>query len=241
MERIKTVIKKVGAITLHEREQMLSLVQSYYAELNEAIFLRKLTQKDLIVFLKDKELIIGFTAIELINFVFNGEQIKIVLAEETVISKEYWHQQNLSLLWLQPIFALREQEKHKKWYWIVPASNYLSYQAMTLFFPEFYPRRNQVMPSKMKQLVHDFSRWKYKQGFDAVKGTVSFKNLGISLTKELSDVMFEKFDDPHMRYFISKNPYYHQGDHLICLAEINQENITPFGESILKQKDLLQK
>lgn len=236
MEQIKTVLKKVGSITLHEREQMLSLVQAYYDNLSEEAFLNNLTRKDFVVFLKDRELIIGFTAIELSNYIFEGQQIRVVLAEETVISREYWQNQELPLLWLQSIFELREQDKTNRWYWIVPASSYLSYQSMTLFFPEFYPRYNRAMPPKIKQLVRDFGQWKFKGDFNPAKGVVAFKDLGAYLTKELRDIPLEKLEDANVRYFISKNPLYHHGDHLVCLAEIHRENVTPFGEAVLRQK-----
>jgi hypothetical protein len=39
----------------------------------------------------------------------------------------------------------------------------------------------------------------------------------------------ERLKDSHIRFFQTKNSGYEQGDELVCLTEIKEENLTPAG------------
>ena len=42
-------------------------------------------------------------------------------------------------------------------------------------------------------------------------------------------------DDPHVHYFLERNPGYAEGDELVCLAEVSLANTHGIGHRWLKQ------
>ncbi|MFH7029318.1 MAG: hypothetical protein ACHBN1_28975 [Heteroscytonema crispum UTEX LB 1556] len=46
----------------------------------------------------------------------------------------------------------------------------------------------------------------------------------------LKGIPQERLQDPHIQFFALHNPGHLQGDELVCLTEICEENLTPAGK-----------
>jgi hypothetical protein len=46
--------------------------------------------------------------------------------------------------------------------------------------------------------------------------------------------------DPHVAFFLNRNPGWRRGDELVCLTEIAFENLTPAGRRMWLRGDILQ-
>ncbi|MEQ1748451.1 MAG: hypothetical protein ABL974_03455 [Prosthecobacter sp.] len=55
------------------------------------------------------------------------------------------------------------------------------------------------------------------------------------LKAALAEVPEARQDDPHVRYFLERNPAYAEGDELVCLAEVSLANTHGIGHRWLKQ------
>jgi benzoyl-CoA reductase/2-hydroxyglutaryl-CoA dehydratase subunit BcrC/BadD/HgdB len=50
----------------------------------------------------------------------------------------------------------------------------------------------------------------------------------------LAEVPDGRRDDPHVAYFLQQNPGWREGDELVCLTEIDDENLTVAGRRMIR-------
>jgi hypothetical protein len=55
------------------------------------------------------------------------------------------------------------------------------------------------------------------------------------LSNRLLDVADGRVLDPHVRHFLALNPGYTAGDELVCLAPLDDSNLTPAGRRIARR------
>lgn len=53
------------------------------------------------------------------------------------------------------------------------------------------------------------------------------------LRGELRDIPVEKLSDPHVGFFVARNPGHVNGDELVCLADLSPENLTSAGRRMV--------
>ena len=56
------------------------------------------------------------------------------------------------------------------------------------------------------------------------------------LTAELAAIPDSKREQPHVRFFLDRNPGYVNGDELVCLAEISEANLTSAALRFVKEQ-----
>jgi hypothetical protein len=70
--------------------------------------------------------------------------------------------------------------------------------------------------------------------YDAATGIVRFGRPQV-LAAELLDVPERRRADPHVRYFLERNPGFVRGDELACLTAIRDDNLTPAGRRMTRE------
>jgi hypothetical protein len=55
------------------------------------------------------------------------------------------------------------------------------------------------------------------------------------LRPELCDVPPSRQRDPHIRFFLDRNPTFHAGDELACIADISRENLNAYAWRVIER------
>jgi len=56
------------------------------------------------------------------------------------------------------------------------------------------------------------------------------------LRGRLAQVPAGREDDPHVRYFLARNPGHADGDELVCLTALHDENLTAAGRRMVRAR-----
>jgi hypothetical protein len=56
------------------------------------------------------------------------------------------------------------------------------------------------------------------------------------LRAELQQIPDGRGDDPHIRFFLQRNPGHGHGDELVCLCELSHDNLTAAGRRMVMDK-----
>ena len=110
---------------------------------------------------------------------------------------------------------------------------YKTYRFLPLFFKEFYPRYDKEIPEYEKKLLDAFGHQKYPKEYDNKLGVIKPSNVNVSLKKGVADVNERLLKNPHIDYFVRKNPYYDKGYELACIAELTKENLKPAAYKVI--------
>ena len=89
------------------------------------------------------------------------------------------------------------------------------------------------MPEEVRALRDAIALERFGDCHDPEAGVVRFA-MPHRLTNALAAVPDGRDDDPHVAYFFPKNPGWREGDELVCLTEIDDENLTPAGRRMIR-------
>ena len=72
-------------------------------------------------------------------------------------------------------------------------------------------------------------RLKELLNYDPATGIVRFREGATPLRAGVAEVGEERRRNPHIRFFLERNPGHVRGDELVCLTRLGVDNFTPAG------------
>ena len=215
-----------------EIQEMFALMQDSYEHINYADFLADLRRKEFVGLLyTDQGQIAGFTTFVVREFT-DPDPFDVLFSGDTIIGNSFRGTQEL-IRGVGRSFGTylgRSQSKNKRLYWLLTTKGHRTYLYLPLFFKSYYPGQTDEHASYYKEkLDHVCSglfpnSWKPDQGLLIHNGTAS------RLNSTEATATHQRHKNPHVDFFLRKNPGFHQGTELACMAEISVENIISFGK-----------
>ena len=222
----KVLIKKVNKINNDEIEKMFCLHSEYFANAQLKNFIHDLKEKDWCILITDEtENVKGYSTIQLIDTTFEGREIKFLFSGDTLVAKENWHDNLLSGAFGQFILYLNEKFFDKELYWLLISKGFRTYRFLPVYYKEYYPVHNRETPQKVKALMDHICLKKFGASYDSQKGLVVSNGQTDYLKPRMAVIPDQRKSNPHVRFFLNKNPNYYRGDELVCIANLGQKNI----------------
>jgi hypothetical protein len=119
-------------------------------------------------------------------------------------------------------------------YWLLISSGYKTYRFLSVFYREFYPRYDRSTPPEMQALMDHLATQRFGSEYDCQEGVVRFENGATPLRDGVAEVTDERLQDPHVAFYISKNPGHMNGDELVCITRVHPDNFTPAGRRMVR-------
>jgi hypothetical protein len=199
------------------------------------IFERDLSNKNWVILLRDAQTneIEGFSTLALYETTFNHQPLSVVYSGDTIIRRDYWGTPQLPSTWIKTVL---EKSAHlvQPLYWLLISSGYKTYRFLTVFYKEFYPRYDLSTPSDIQFLMEHLARQRFGADYHCDEGVVRFHNGATPLREGIADVSGERLLDPHVAFYISRNPGYVNGDELVCITRVHPDNFTPAGRRMAR-------
>lgn len=158
----------------------------------------------------------------------NASSISIVYSGDTIMDPSAWSSMVLAKSWIDAINTLKTIYSTGSLYWFLISSGYRTYRFLPIFWKEFYPRYDAPTSPPMQHLMDCLAQEKFGDRYDAKAGVIRLDHPQ-TLRDSLAGIPEERLSDPHIEFFAQKNPTYDQGDELVCLAKICEENLTRAG------------
>lgn len=226
-------ILSIDELTTEVRKQMFALMnQFYYAD--ERTFFDDLEQKTDIILLHDEQsLLRGFTSAKLFNMMQNGEMVKILFSGDTIIHPEFWGTLELPRVWGRFMLDRLAEIGRQKLYWFLISSGYRTYRFLPAYFHDFFPRYDLETPEIMQKILDAAAEKMFGERYDRQAGIIRLEN-PTPLREIIAPPGEERCKNPHIDFFLKRNPGYDRGDELACITRLSLENIKPFVKRLLR-------
>lgn len=217
-----------AALTSRQRAEMFALLQSHFNGVTRSQFERDLAEKNWVIELRRDERLVGFTTLRVTTSSFEGSPILVIYSGDTIVAPEAWGTPALARAWIAGVNHLRGEFPERRCFWLLLTSGFRTYRFLPVFWRNFFPHYAQPTPAPMQALLTQLARAGYRGQFDPATGLVRFA-APQQLRGSLAAVPPGREIDPHVAYFLKRNPGHGEGDELVCLAEISAENLTAAG------------
>jgi hypothetical protein len=216
-------------LTAAERESMLALLQAHFEGVTPERFERDLAEKTWALLLEDEGLLRGFSTLLLWETTPPGEApCTVVYSGDTVVERGAWGSAALPRSWIAAVRKLRERYPLGRLWWLLLTSGFRTYRFLPVFWSDFWPRFDAATPPEAQTRMSYLARERLGGLYKEKEGIVRFPEPQ-SLREGLDDLPPGRLADPHIAFFLERNPGWKEGDELVCLTEIAEENLTRAG------------
>lgn len=212
-----------------EREAMLGLLSAHFSGVTRERFENDLAEKNWVLLLEEEGRLRGFSTLLIYETTPPGsERVTVVYSGDTIVERGAWGTAALPKSWIASVRALRERYPRGRLWWLLLTSGFRTYRFLPVFWREFWPRHDASTPPEARELL-DFLAWqRFGACFSPETGVVCFPEPQV-LREGLDEIPEGRLGDPHVTFFLEKNPGWIRGDELVCLTELAEGNLTPAG------------
>jgi hypothetical protein len=221
------------ALTDADRAGMLSLLAAHFDGVCEAQFRRDLDAKDWVLRILRDGMLVGFSTLQAYATIHAGRAINVIYSGDTIMSPEAWGSPALARGWIALVRAIQAERPTEPWYWLLLSSGFRTYRFLPVFWREFWPRHDAAPASDVCDLMMALARARFGDAYDEDAGIVRFERPH-RLRSHLAAIPEGRDGDPHVRFFLDRNPGHQCGDELVCLADLGDANLTAAGARMMR-------
>jgi len=231
-------IVPVSAITVSDRDKMFDLMNKNYDGMKRENFDRDLSEKSDVIILRENEqrTIQGFSTLAVLEEMVKGIKTRALFSGDTIINKDYWGDTELESHWGKYAFSLIDKNPGVPLFWFLMSKGYKTYRFLPVFFNEFYPRYDKFTPPYEQEVLDTFARKKFPANYDSKTGLIIFNGYKDRLKQGIADVDQSRMKNPHINYFVQKNPHWARGDELACIIPLTKDNFNSMGRRMVEKK-----
>ncbi len=216
-----------------QKAEMFELLTQHFSGVTPAQFTHDLTEKNLALVLERDHKMMGFSTLLAYTTTFEGSNLNVIYSGDTIVTPEAWGTTALPRAWVAGVDALRASLPPGRCFWLLLTSGFRTYRFLPVFWREFFPRFDRPTPPEIQRLLDQLARERFDTLFHLQTGTVRFGNPQ-KLRSGLREVPPGRDHDPHVSFFMLRNPGHFSGDELVCLTEICPENLTAAGRRMMR-------
>lgn len=229
-----TVVPRAD-LTSADVQSMFDVFRESFEGTTLDIFQRDLCSKNWVILLQDGEngKLQGFSTLALYETTFDGKPLSVVYSGDTIIRPAYWGTPELPRSWIRTVLE-KSAGLPQPLYWLLISSGYKTYRFLTVFYKEFYPCHNCPTPPEMQALMDHLATQRFGDEYQPELGVVRFAKGATPLRSGVAEVTDERLHDPHVAFYVARNPGHIQGDELVCLTRVHPDNFTAAGKRVLR-------
>ncbi len=222
MGQLTAEIVEVRTVSEPDRDAMYALLQATYEHTHRRAFEEDLSWKDDVIVLRDEAgAVQGFSTLRNLTVRVDGVERRVVYSGDTVIAEAYWGQRVLGRAFLGYLARKRLQKPFEPLYWMLISKGFKTYLLMANNFPEHWPRHEEPTPGPKQRLIDTCALELFGDHYSPATGVVTFPEPRGQLRRGIADVTPELVERyPRVRFFAERNPGWHKGDELVCIARM---------------------
>jgi hypothetical protein len=221
-----------AALTLHDRDEMFTLLADHFDGASRAQFDQDLADKNWVIRLHRAGRLVGFTTLLVAESTFEGQLLTTIFSGDTIVAPEAWGSPALARTWITSVNHIRASLPPRPCYWLLLTSGFRTYRFLPVFWREFSPHCAASTPPRVQRLLAHLAGERYGTAYQPASGLVRFPHPQ-RLRTQLAAVPTGRTVDPHIAFFLHRNPGHAAGDELVCLTEIHERNLTAAGRRML--------
>ena len=218
------------------RDNMYRVFARYYDETSRTRFESDLLEKCTVLLLNDiAGTLRGFSTIQIWDEDYEDQRLRIFYSGDTIIESEYWGSQALSFNWIYHAGQVKRAAEERRLFWFLIVKGHRTYRYLPSFAITFYPDWRVPHSAFAKGLADRLASRKFRHCYNPETGVVSFDEPHGQLASAWSEPGERQMQREDVRYFLTRNPGYRKGDELVCLCELNADNLRPIARRVFLQ------
>lgn len=226
-----------AALTPADIAAMFRVFSENFEGATPDLFERDLNNKQWVILLHETltNELAGFSTLALYEAVGAGQTLSVVYSGDTIIRPAYWGTPELPRAWIKTVLE-KSAAMPQPLFWLLISSGYKTYRFLKVFYKDFYPRYDAPTPPAMQALMHNLALQRFGADYRCEEGVVRFAAGATPLRAGVATVDAERLRDPHVAFFVERNPGHLHGDELVCLTRIHPDNFTAAGRRMAAVK-----
>lgn len=220
------------ALLRRERDEMFELLAHHFDGVSRDQFENDLAEKNWVILLSRGVRLVGFSTLLAYETTVDREPVSVIYSGDTIVAPEAWGSSTLARAWIDTVHQLRQFYPRGGYYWLLLTSGYRTYRFLPVFWKSFWPHFANPTPHDQEILLRSLALGRFGERFHPDLGIVRFQNPQ-RLRRDLAFVPAGRIVDPHIRFFLERNPGHGRGDELVCLADLSESNLTSAGRRML--------
>jgi len=222
----EVVFKAIEQLTSEDLTSIAALYLEYYDGSSAEQVAEDLRTKSEILLLIYEKQLVGFTAYQLYDVTFHSERRRVIYSGDTVVAQAHWGQQQLAMAWAKRLGEFYCELNGMPFYWFLIVKGHRTFRYLPAFVHSFYPHWSERR-DELKTFVDYLAQEKFGTLYDASRGTIHFPHSQGHLKPIYASPTPREMRHPAVAFFLEKNPNYNQGDELVCICEIKEQNFKP--------------
>lgn len=211
---------------------MFALLAGHFEGVSATQFASDLGEKSHVILLEKAGRLVGFSTLLIYETTWRAEPVTVVYSGDTIVAPEAWNSPVLPRAWIAAVNDLRREHPRGRCYWLLLTSGFRTYRFLPVFWREFFPCGGQPTPPETQGLLDHLAGEKFGPAYDAARGIVRFDRPQ-RLRPALAALPPGRAADPHVAFFLARNPSHLDGDELVCVTELTEANLTPAGRRMV--------
>lgn len=216
-------------------QAMYALLYRHFAGIDPAGFVADLEDKDQVLLLEDEGRLVGFTTLALAREPVAGEQSTVVYSGDTIVEPEAWGSPELPRTWIRSVRSLHEEAGGGPLWWLLIVSGFRTYRFLPVFCRRFHAGPTEGVAAdedSLPAIAASLARRRFGDAWDPRTGIVRLPRPQ-RLREPLRELPAGRLRNRHVARFLALNAGHTQGDELVCLAKLGDENLTRAGLRML--------
>ena len=212
---------------------MLDLLSRHFEGVTAQQFQTDLDAKNwIILLLDDGDGLAGFTTLDFQITTFCGQKESVLYSGDTIMDPAAWNSTILSRAWIETAYHLHRCFGTGPLWWLLITSGFRTYRLLPVFWRQFFPRCNSEIPNEISERRNLFARERFDSLFDEKAGVVRFPQPQ-RLRQHLRGIPSHRLRNRHVSFFQELNPGHVEGDELVCLTRLDDDNLSSAGRRIV--------
>jgi hypothetical protein len=209
-----------------ERESMYALMRANYDGMDPARFSADLAAKDLVILVREPEgALRGFSTVAFNPGSLGSRGYDVIFSGDTIISPEHWGSPALSQGFRSVMGGFKGVTGGRDLFWFLISKGHRTYLYLPLYFRRYHPALETDRSEDLSEVADACAQALFPGAWNRNTGLIRFSDPLDHLKPELADVGPGKSDNPHVRFFLERNPGYLRGDELACVARVEKANL----------------
>ena len=218
-DRLLGKLVKVKSLSARDRDEMWTLLDTYYEGVSRATFESDLAKKSDLILMRSEQSgeVKGFCTLVAKVFETKGRRWKMVFTGDTIIDQGYWGQQTLHRCFMQ--YLIRQKLSHPllPLHWLLITKGFKTYLTLTRNFLDHWPRHDRETPAWESSAIHHAATELFGEEYDPVQGIIRYQEAP-RLKEWVAPEESVRGHHSDIEFFFKLNPNHHEGEELVCLG-----------------------
>ncbi len=216
-------------VSKKEEREMFAILDKYFGNVSLEEFRKDLYSKEYVIILYSEtdNKIAGFSTQKVFSSLIEDEEVTVVYSGDTIIDQKYWGTRELPIAFWKMTRHIKQKNPQKRIFWMLISKGVRTYRFLPVFCHIFYPSYKYPTPLKYVNFMHDIGKKVFPERYDIETGLIVSSGKHQFL-KEKFHPPIKRNNNPHEKFFYEKNPNFINGDELLCITEMEIENIQPY-------------